>query len=174
MKIGITFGCFIPLHVGHMAMIERSVRENDRTIIAVCGYDDDRGKDFIPFKDRYELIKKIYGDDPDIKIVLVDDKKIGLDGTFTVQNWEAWCDELLSSGGLYPDLRQRSDIEITWYSGDKSYIDKISMIYPNHNYVLLDRTRIPVSGTEIRVNPKEHKELINTTYIDYLYKHERL
>lgn len=50
MKIGITFGCFIPLHVGHMAMIERSVRENDRTIIAVCGYDDDRGKDFIHLK----------------------------------------------------------------------------------------------------------------------------
>lgn len=35
-KIGITFGCFIPLHKGHMSMIDLSLKDNDITVIGVC------------------------------------------------------------------------------------------------------------------------------------------
>lgn len=72
MRIGITFGCFIPLHTGHLWMINKALTENDMVIIGVCGYDNDRGKDFIPFRDRYELMSQIYGSDPRIKIALID------------------------------------------------------------------------------------------------------
>lgn len=41
MNIGITFGCFIPLHKGHLSMIDRSIKENQLTIIGVCGFDND-------------------------------------------------------------------------------------------------------------------------------------
>ena len=57
MKIGIVFGCFIPLHQGHLSLINKAIQENDKVIIGVCGFDDDRGKDFISFKTRIELIK---------------------------------------------------------------------------------------------------------------------
>ena len=72
-KIGIVFGCFIPLHKGHKRLINDAVRENDTVIIAVCGYDDDRGRDFIPFSDRYELMCEKYKDDDKIRVVKVDD-----------------------------------------------------------------------------------------------------
>ena len=57
-------------------MIDECINNNDITIIAVCGYPDDRGKDFIPFMDRYRLIMQRYMDSGTI-IVKVDDKKIG-------------------------------------------------------------------------------------------------
>ena len=63
-KIGIVFGCFIPLHKGHESLIERALAENDRMIIAVCGYQQDRGKDFLPFTMRYKLVKEIFRDNP--------------------------------------------------------------------------------------------------------------
>ena len=60
-KVGVVFGCFIPLQKGHLSLIDKALK-NDKVIIGVCGYDLDRGKDFIPFKDRIELIKEIFKD----------------------------------------------------------------------------------------------------------------
>ena len=37
MKIGIVFGCFIPLHQGHEYLIDCAIKENDKIIIGVCG-----------------------------------------------------------------------------------------------------------------------------------------
>lgn len=36
-KIGITFGCYYPLHQGHMDLIMRSKKENDLSFVFVCG-----------------------------------------------------------------------------------------------------------------------------------------
>ncbi|MBP3824563.1 MAG: adenylyltransferase/cytidyltransferase family protein, partial [Butyrivibrio sp.] len=52
-NIGIVFGCFIPFHKGHESLVKRALDENDRMIIAVCGYQEDRGKDFLPFTVRH-------------------------------------------------------------------------------------------------------------------------
>lgn len=93
MKIGIVFGCFIPLHTGHRELIKRALTENDQVIIAICGKDTDRGKDFIPFRDRINLIKRIYFFSI-FHIVAIDDEKIGMDGTFTRANWVRWSNEL--------------------------------------------------------------------------------
>ncbi len=90
-RIGIVFGCFIPLHDGHKKLINDAFRENDKVIIAVCGYDNDRGRDFIPFSDRYKLMCEKYEDDV-IRVVKVDDHKIGLTGLFDNRSWIKWSD----------------------------------------------------------------------------------
>lgn len=167
MNIGIAFGCFIPLHDGHMSMINKSIKENDFTVIGVCGYDDDRGKDFIPFRKRYQLIQEIYGLNKQIIVVLIDDKKLGLDGTFTMDNWKLWCNEIFQSTHINPQSKINS---ITWYSGEESYLSKISKLYPSHKYTLLNRENINISGTEIRQNPKIYEELINPVFREYLYE----
>ena len=166
MRIGITFGCFIPLHTGHIWMINKALTENDMVIIGVCGYDNDRGKDFIPFCDRYELMSQIYGSDPRIKIALIDDKKLGLDGTFTFENWRIWCNELFQNANIDPD----SNNEFIWHSGEKSYLSKISTFYPKHKFELLDRSNIAVSGTSIRNDPEQNKIFIHPTFREYLYE----
>ena len=78
-NIGIVFGCFIPFHKGHESLVERALKENDRMIIAVCGYQEDRGKDFLPFTVRYKLVKEMFREDRRVTVALIDDKKIGLD-----------------------------------------------------------------------------------------------
>lgn len=167
MKIGITFGCFIPLHKGHMAMISRSRCHNDITIIGVCGYDDDRGHDFIPFETRYNLIKKIYQNASDVVVVKIDDKKLNLDGTFTLENWRLWCDELFTNAKINPDNMSNT---YTWYSGEAAYFEKLRLLYPLHEFYLLNRGDIGISGTMIRKNVNYYKSVIHPVFREYLIK----
>ena len=158
-KVGIVFGCFIPLHKGHLSLIDKALG-NDKVIIGVCGYDLDRGKDFIPFKDRIELIKEIF---KDLTVVSVDDHKIGLTGKFDLESWKVWCNELFKNADLNP-----LENEITWYLGEQSYLKMLKKIYPKHTFKLVERTVIPVSGTMIRENPKENIKEIHPVFIKYL------
>lgn len=160
-KVGIVFGCFIPLHKGHLSLIDKAL-ENDKVVIGVCGYDLDRGKDFIPFKDRIELIKEIFKD-LTIDVVSVDDHKIGLTGKFDLESWKVWCNELFKNADLNP-----LENEITWYLGEQSYLEMLKKIYPKHTFELVERTVIPVSGTMIRENPKENIKEIHPVFIEYL------
>ena len=165
MKIGITFGCFIPMHEGHKSMIQRSRAENDMTIIAVCGKDLDRGKDFIPFKHRITLVEWKYCNYEDVKVVAVDDDKIGMDGTFTLNNWIIWACELFDNAGLDPNDDKN---EYTWYTGDKSYKYKLEAAFPIHKFTVLDRSAINISGTAIRENPKKYEYMIDPLFKIYL------
>lgn len=163
MRIGIAFGCFIPLHVGHKAMIERAIKENDKVIIGVCGYDKDRGKNFVPFRDRLKLIKKIYKDQI---VVAIDDTKLGLDGTFTLHNWELWATELFTQADKY--LPKTEDYQYTWYTGEVEYAYDLNRLYPTHEFTVIDRNRLPISGTIIREHWREYTEFIDPVYLKYL------
>ena len=166
MRIGIIFGCFIPFHTGHIWMINKAFNENDLLIIGVCGYDDDRGKDFISFRERFKLMYNLYGHDSRTMVVPIDDKKLDLDGTFTLENWRLWCNELFQNAHIDPELND----EFTWYSGEKSYLSKISTLYPKHKFELLDRSIKAVSGTMIRENPEKYKRFIHPAFREYLYE----
>lgn len=164
--VGIVFGCFIPLHDGHMDMIRKAYHENEHLILVVCGYDNDRGEDFIPFLRRVYLMKELFGNDPKITVAVVDDKKIGLTGTFSVEAWETWCKE------AFRDTKRLLDEAdtVTWYSGDEVYIQKISTIYPEHKYQLLDRTKNDISGTKIRKDIFKYWHRIHPLFQDYLLR----
>ena len=168
-KIGIVFGCFIPLHDGHKRLIKDAIRENDKVIIAVCGYDDDRGKDFIPFSDRYELMCKKYEYDNNIYIVKVDDHKIGLTGLFDKRSWIKWGDELFGACfekyGLSDD-----DIQFTWYTGELDYVTKLSEIYKDDNFKYYGRHMLNISGTMIRNNYDAYKNMVDYDFRKYLEK----
>ena len=162
MKVGIVFGCFIPLHQGHEYLIDCALKENDALIIGGCGKDTDRGQDFIPFRDRIKLMKKIYNQ-PNITISVVDDAKLQLDGTFTYDNWCKWSNELFTNANYNPNENQ-----YTWYMGEPSYYEKLKLIFPNHKIKVFDRNVNPLSGTKIRENLTEYTNFINKTFLDYL------
>ena len=166
MKIGIVFGCFIPLHTGHMSLINRSCTDNDLTIIAVCGKDNDRGKDFIPFQHRIKLMGVAYYS-RNVKIVALDDEKLGMDGSFSRDNWVKWSNELFRQAELDPN---NSDNSYTWYTGEPSYEEKLSSIYPDHTFVIVDRSENTISGTQIRSNPRQYWDQIELTFKIYLTK----
>lgn len=52
--------------------------------------------------------------------------------------------------------------------GEESYIEKLKVIYPAHNFCKLDRTKVNISGTEIRSNPEKNKENIDEIFRRYL------
>lgn len=162
MKVGIMFGCFIPLHKGHMKLIDRSFKENDHTIIAVCGKDSDRGKDYIPFRDRIRLIKSIY---KDATVVILDDDELRMDGTFTLANWTRWAKAIFDQSGFDPNDKA---ITYTWYTGEESYKEKLSMVYPDHRISLADRNEDGLSGTKIRNDTRNYKDSIHPEFLKYL------
>ena len=166
MRTGIVLGCFIPLHAGHMSLIARALAENDMTVIAVCGRDSDRGRDYIPFRDRIRLMTEKYACGR-VKVVAVDDDKIGMDGSFSVSNWERWCTECFDQAGLNPYDKSNT---YTWYTGEPSYAEKIKQIYNDHKMRLVDRQLIPISGTGIRDNTDGYRDRIAPEFIDYLKK----
>ena len=167
-KVGIVFGCFIPMHTGHLKMIDRSITENDVTILGVCGYDDDRGKDFLSFQERQDIIRRKTFWCRSIALSVVDDRKIGLTGKFDKESWELWSNEFFRYAGADP----YSNNEFTWYTGEQRYIDVISQIFPKHKFVLLERDG--VSGTAIRENPQEHLDEIDPDFRRYLIEHNRI
>lgn len=161
-KIGIVFGCFIPMHKGHEILINNCINSNDKTIIAVCGFDDDRGKDFIPFKDRYLLTKYAY---PNNNVIVVDDKKLGLDGTFTSDNWLKWMWEIFNQSKINP---YDESIRFLWYTGEPSYVEKMQVLFPKHQFSVADRDDIKISGTKIRESPEKYINYINNVFKGYL------
>lgn len=170
-RIGITFGCFIPLHKGHMAVIHQAESENARVILGVTGYDMDRGRDFVPFLRRVRLMNSIYGNRTNIIVSEVDDKAIGLTGTFSISAWKSWCVELFCNAGFSPyDQRY----EYHWYIGEEKYIAKIKALYPDHQFHLMDRDAIPISGTAIRENPGAYMQDIHPMFWMYLKQNGQL
>lgn len=163
--IGVTFGCFIPLHKGHMSVIHQAGVENNAVILGVTGYDMDRGRDFIPFLRRVRLMREIYGHRSDVCISEVDDRAIGLTGTFSLSAWKKWCEELFYNAGYLPDDKRN---EYHWYIGEQDYIEKIKTLYPAHCFHLMDRNVIPVSGTAIREKPGAHEDDIHPAFLQYL------
>ena len=68
-----------------------------------------------------------------ITIVEVDDKKLGLTGTFSENAWKKWCAELFANAMANPWLPGTT---YTWYTGEQSYVDKIEKLYPGLNFVI--------------------------------------
>lgn len=169
MQVGIVFGCFIPLHQGHISLIERAIKENSITIIGVCGYDDDRGKDFLPFRTRIELMQNKYKDKPNIIVVPIDDKKLGLTGKFDLPSWKAWCKELFTNANIDPN-----ENTCCWYTGEEHYASKLSQLYPNHYFIIADRSKINISGTKIRKDPLKNKKFIDKDFYQYLKGKKKL
>jgi len=165
MRVGIFFGCFIPLHKGHEEMIRLAMKENDHLILGICGYDNDRGKGYLSFRERLRLMTKLFGDKENVTLAVVDDKKVGLKGTFSVNAWKLWSDELFENAKFNPNDKSH---QYTWYSGEPDYLEKIQELYPTHEIKHIPRTLIPISGTQIRNNTTKYREDVNPLFAVYL------
>lgn len=42
-EVGIVFGCFAPMHRGHYDLIMHAKKTLPHVVVAVCGYNEDRG-----------------------------------------------------------------------------------------------------------------------------------
>lgn len=167
MRVGITFGCYCPLHQGHLDVIMRAKKENDLTFVFVCGYDNDRGGDILPLLKRYRIISNFLADDC-LVVKKINDTLLGIDESMSKENWKIWSSEAMRQIRESIDC-SRYDIEYTWYVSEPSYKNEIDNLRVGE-CVLLDRSENPVSGTLCRTQPLKYWNKITPPFRAYFSK----
>ncbi len=182
MKIGITFGGYCPMHQGHLDLIMRAKKENDICYVVVCGYDNEpRANEIgLTLNRRFTLVKQMFKDDEQIKVIQVNDTYLGIDESMSESNWDIWL-EYVQEQILNIESSQRIigyDIDVyTWYVGEKSYADSLEKrIYDENSQneiwcinkvVYIKRDINPISATVIRENPIKYWNKIAWAFRPY-------
>lgn len=158
MRIGITFGGYCPMHQGHLDLIMRAKKENDICYVIVCGYDNEprANETGLTLNRRFSLVKQMFKDDEQIRVIQVNDTKLGIDESMSDSNWDIWIECVNKT------LIQNSQLieYYTWYVGEESY--KEALLSRTDNFSTIDevvyihREENPISATMIRENPIKH------------------
>lgn len=169
MKVGITFGGYCPMHQGHLDLIMRAKKENDVCYVVVCGYNNEPRADEIglTLNRRFSLVKQMFKDDEQVKIVMVNDTELGIDESMSESNWDIWLryvtKKLISEGQIQNWF--------TWYVGEQSYVDSLFKrskdFWKINDVVYVNRSNNPISATMIRENPIKYWNKIAWPFRQY-------
>ena len=143
------------MHQGHLDLIMQAKKENDICYVVVCGYDNEPRADEIglTLNRRFTLVKQMFKDDEQIRVVQVNDTKLGIDESMSDSNWDIWLTyvtkKLIKEGQI--------GNKFTWYVGEESYeksLDERSKdMWKINDIVYIKRDINPISATMIRENP---------------------
>jgi NadR type nicotinamide-nucleotide adenylyltransferase len=180
MKVGITFGGYCPMHQGHLDLIMKAKKENDICYVIVCGYDNEPRADEIglTLNRRFSLVKQMFKDDEQIRVLQVNDTKLGIDESMSESNWEIWLTCVVEQIEEWEAKDKHSGhFEYTWYVGESTYVDALSRrIYDDYTHtgcfiidkvVYVERTINPISATMIRENPIKYWNKIAWAFRPY-------
>ena len=168
MKVGIVFGTFAPMHLGHMDVIEIAKKESDKVVVICCGHEGERGYPAFPLKKRYELVARQFQDDEKVFVTSLVDTDPEIKKHWNQQQvWNYWVDRMLLM------LFQRELIvakdEVLFYTSEPDYAELLSST-PQHIKVHLCERIRKISGTMIRDDSEKYFDQIVSAYQDYLKK----
>lgn len=155
-NIGVVFGAFAPLHQGHLDVIMRAKKENDGCIVIVCGYENDRGGELMPFSKRYQYVREFFADDELISVYAIDEDELGI--SQMTNQWETWLSEFEKIW----ELSVGENVNRIWYVGESDYQYHLNAI--GESTILIDRGLNPISATMIRNNPIKYWNAISHTF----------
>ena len=121
-SIGIVFGTFAPMHVGHVDLITKAKRANDNVLVIVSGSNTqkDRGtRTGLSLNRRFRYIREIFYDD---ELVVVD-KLDEADMPLYPEGWVPWVSrvkELITKNTDSPE-------KITFYVGEPEYVIELKL-----------------------------------------------
>ena len=180
MKIGITFGGYCPMHQGHLDLIMKAKKENDICYVVVCGYDNEprANETGLTLNRRFSLVKQMFKDDEQIRVLQVNDTKLGIDESMSESNWDIWLSYISRQIINMPETKgMYGHISYTWYVGEKSYVEALEKRkydkfthggwYIVNNIVYVERTINPISATMIRENPIKYWNKIAWAFRPY-------
>ena len=170
------------MHQGHLDLIMRAKKENDICYVVVCGYDNEPRADEIglTLNRRFTLIKQMFKDDEQIRVIMVNDTKLGIDESQSESNWDIWLncvqdqiEKMENSNRFVANYIE----EYIWYVGEESYVkslEKRKYIPGEMNtfpcidkVVYVDRGINPISATMIRENPIKYWNKIAWPFRQY-------
>ena len=161
--VGVVLGSFSPLHKGHLDLIYQAKKEcMGGALVVVCGYDNDKGWPKMTLKERYQMVRQYFRDDPLVAVYALSDDEMGIAEYATRQNewqWGIWLDHLFSdviatnnpSTKENPVYKEFVAKQLTFYTGEQSYSDDLQAL--GYKTALLNRQLNLISGTMIRENP---------------------
>ena len=169
MKVGITFGGYCPMHQGHLDLIMKAKKENDICYVVVCGYDNEprANETGLTLNRRFSLVKQMFKDDEQIKVVQVNDTKLGIDESMSDSNWNIWLNyvtkKLVTEGQI--------GNKFVWYVGEESYktslIERAGEMWKINEIIYVPRNINPISATLIRENPIKYWNKIAWAFRPY-------
>lgn len=163
-KIGLCFGGYCPLHQGHLDLIMRAKKENDIAYVIVCGFDlEPRAEEIgLPLRRRTTIIRELFKGDEQIRVIEINDTKVGLDESQSLNNWIIWQKAIKEQIGLDESAKY------VWYVGEPRYKEEIlATNLFNASVYLADREDNLVSGTLIRKFPIRYWSKISKPFRQY-------
>ncbi|MBM7563449.1 AAA family ATPase [Paenibacillus sacheonensis] len=154
-RTGLTLGKFAPLHRGHQLMIETAIQETDDVIVVI--YDCPETTD-IPLNVRAGWIRTLY---PQVQVI------------------EAWDGP--AAMGDTPEIKQLQEYyilgllngrRVTHFYSSEFYGEHMSAALGAENrQVDVRRIQVPVSGTQVRLDPYANREFVSpVVYNDLIAK----
>ena len=182
MKIGITFGGYCPMHQGHLDLIMKAKKENDVCYVVVCGYDNEprANETGLTLNRRFTLVKQMFKDDEQIRVLQVNDTELGIDESMSESNWDIWLncvqDQIMEFENKL-DSKRFGSYRYTWYVGEEFYVKslekrkhilgKMDTFSCIDKVVYVDRGINPISATLIRENPIKYWNKIAWAFRPY-------
>jgi NadR type nicotinamide-nucleotide adenylyltransferase len=135
----------------------------------VCGYDNEPRADEIglTLNRRFTLVKQMFKNDEQIRVVQVNDTKLGIDESMSESNWYIWLNYVTKK------LIEEGQIgnKFTWYVGEESYktslTERMDKMWKINEIVYVRRDINPISATMIRENPIKHWNKIAWPFRQY-------
>lgn len=164
-RIAVAFGGYVPLHEGHLDLINRAKRENDGCIIIVGGNnnpDERGGRIGLPVSERYKRVTAYFASDPLVVVVECDEPKFGIQQY--PNGWNTWMQ------WSQPMIRRiaRNATVFTWYSGESKHEAELKKRFDStiQNRVVIVERINPISGTKIREKPVKYLNQVTSTFTD--------
>lgn len=155
MKRGLVIGKFMPIHAGHVGLIDFAARRCDELIVSMSFTPDDP----IPYQKRFGWIEKLFNDQPNIKPRLIADDFDNPHLPLDVRT-KGWAEVLRK---VYP--------KIDFVFSSEPYGEFLAKhLGAAHLPFDPDRRLFPVSATAIRQKPLAHWDFIPRIVQPYFVK----
>ncbi len=155
MTVGIVFGKFMPVHTGHMALIDFAARQCDKLIVAVASLK----KEPIPGDLRFQWVRELYKDYPKVQVEHITEE-LPEDNRPNSAVSKAWAEYL-------PKRFGQIDVLFTSEGYGPLVADAMGI---THVMFDLGRTSVPISATQIREHPAKYWDFIPKVARPYFVK----
>lgn len=155
-NLGVFFLTGAPVHIGHFDAIVRAKREQDACLVVVSGRKGDRGDQVgLDLIKRFRYLRELFADEENVFVAMLNEDDIPA----YPNGWTPWMKKMRQ---IIAD--STSSVEhITWYVGEAIYKEELESRTPD-SVILLDRSILPVSGTQVRDNPLKYWDAIVRTF----------
>ncbi|MEO3405343.1 adenylyltransferase/cytidyltransferase family protein [Mucilaginibacter sp. CAU 1740] len=154
MKRGLVIGKFLPLHIGHMALIGYALEHCDELEVVIGASDDEP----IPGEVRLEWLKQTYAGDSRVKPILLSYDEAMLPGADSIENMSRLWASYLKKNLPRIDVIFASESYGAYMS---RFLDCESVIYEEPCKV------VPVAAARIREEPALYAHLIPEAVREY-------